>query len=37
MKEYFITKLTFREDENLIQDVFSYEYDGTGYANKNYS
>jgi hypothetical protein len=33
MKEYFITKLTFREDENLIQDVFSYEYDGTTLSN----
>jgi hypothetical protein len=27
-KEYFITKLSFREDGNLIQDVFSYELDG---------
>lgn len=27
-KEYFITKLLFREDAKLIQDVFAYEYDG---------
>lgn len=27
-KEYFITKLSFREDGKLIQDVFAYEYDG---------
>jgi hypothetical protein len=26
--EYFITKLTFREDEKLIKDVFAYESDG---------
>lgn len=26
--EYFITKLSFREDEKLIRDVFAYEYDG---------
>lgn len=29
MKEYFVTKLSFREDEKLISDVFAYEYDGT--------
>lgn len=28
-KEYFITKLSFREDGKLIEDVFAYEYDGT--------
>jgi hypothetical protein len=28
-KEYLITKLSFREDEKLIKDVFAYEYDGT--------
>jgi len=27
-KEYFITKLSFREDGNLIQNVFAYESDG---------
>lgn len=27
-KEYFITKLSFREDKKIIQDVFAYEYDG---------
>lgn len=27
-KEYFITKLSFREDGQLIQDVTAYEYDG---------
>ena len=27
-KEFFITKLSFKEDENLIKDVFAYEYDG---------
>lgn len=27
-KEFFISKLTFREDERLIKDVFLYEYDG---------
>lgn len=27
-KEYFITKLSFKEDEKLIQDVFAYEFDG---------
>lgn len=27
-KEYFITKLSFRDDEDLIKDVFAYEYDG---------
>ncbi len=26
-KEYFITKLSFRENERMIQDVFAYEYD----------
>jgi len=26
--EYFVTKLTFREDEDLIKDVFVYESDG---------
>jgi hypothetical protein len=26
--EYFVTKLSFREDENLIKDVFAYESDG---------
>lgn len=28
-KEYFVTKLSFREDERLIRDVFAYEYDGS--------
>lgn len=28
-KEYFITKLSFREDGKLIEDVFAYEFDGT--------
>jgi len=27
-KEYLITKLSFREDAKLIQDVFAYEWDG---------
>ncbi|MEW6616107.1 MAG: TIR domain-containing protein [Thermodesulfobacteriota bacterium] len=27
-REYFVTKLSFREDVNLIKDVFAYEYDG---------
>lgn len=27
-KEYFVTKLSFRENEKLIKDVFAYEYDG---------
>ena len=27
-KEYLITKLSFRENEKLINDVFVYEYDG---------
>lgn len=27
-KEYFITKLSFREDKILIEDIFAYEYDG---------
>lgn len=27
-KEFFISKLTFREDYRLIKDVFLYEYDG---------
>ena len=27
-KEYFITKLSFREQGDFIQDVFAYEYDG---------
>jgi hypothetical protein len=27
-KEYFITKLSFREDGKLIEDIFAYEYDG---------
>ena len=26
-KEYFITKLSFKDDEKLIKDVFAYEYD----------
>ena len=29
MKEYFITKLSFRDDEKLIRDFFAYEFDGT--------
>lgn len=29
MKEYFVTKLSFRDDEKLIRDVFAFEYDGT--------
>ena len=31
-KEYFITKLSFQEDKRLIQDVFSYEYDGQSFS-----
>ena len=27
-RESFVTKLSFREDGNLIKDVFAYEYDG---------
>jgi hypothetical protein len=27
-KEYFVTKLSFREDERLIKDVYAYEFDG---------
>ncbi|MFN8323970.1 MAG: TIR domain-containing protein [Chitinophagales bacterium] len=27
-KEYFVTKLSFKEDEKRIKDVFAYEYDG---------
>lgn len=27
-KEYFVTKLSFREDVDLIRDVYAYEYDG---------
>lgn len=27
-KEYFVTKLSFRENERLIKDVFAYEFDG---------
>lgn len=27
-KEYFISKLSFRDNERLIKDVFVYEYDG---------
>lgn len=27
-KEYFVTKLSFREEEKLIKDVYAYEYDG---------
>lgn len=27
-KEYFITKLSFKEDAKLIQDVYAYDYDG---------
>lgn len=27
-KEYFITKLSFREDAKYIKDVFAYEFDG---------
>jgi hypothetical protein len=27
-KEYFITKLTFRDDQRLIKDVLAYEFDG---------
>ncbi len=29
MKEYFVTKLSFRDDEKIIRDVFAFEYDGT--------
>lgn len=32
-KEYFITKLSFREDGKLIENVFSYEFDGTTLSN----
>ena len=32
-KEYFITKLSFREEGDLIQDVFAYEYDGQTLSN----
>lgn len=28
-KEYFVSKLSFREDERLIRDVTVYEYDGS--------
>jgi len=28
--EFFVSKLSFREDEKLIQDVFVYEYDENG-------
>jgi hypothetical protein len=28
MKEYFVTKLSFRDDEKLIRDVFAFEYNG---------
>lgn len=27
-KDYLITKLSFKDDQKLIQDVFAYEYDG---------
>lgn len=27
-KEYFVTKLSFRDDDQLIRDVFAYEFDG---------
>lgn len=27
-KEYFVTKLSFRDDERLIKDVYAYEFDG---------
>ncbi len=37
-KEYFITKLSFRENEKLIKDVFAYEYDGnTLSTGENYT
>jgi hypothetical protein len=32
-KEFFITKLSFRETERLISDVFAYEYDGNTLAD----
>lgn len=32
-KEYFISKLTFREDQKLIQDVFVYDYDGNSLSD----
>lgn len=28
IKEFFISKLTFRKDERFIKDVYLYEYDG---------
>lgn len=32
-KEYFITKLSFRNDQKLIRDVFAYEYDGNNLSD----
>jgi len=32
-KEYFVTRLSFREDEQLIRDVTIYEYDGESLDN----
>jgi hypothetical protein len=32
-KEYFVSKLSLREDENFIKDVYAYEYDGTSLSN----
>lgn len=32
-KEYFITRLSFREDEKMIQDVFAYEYNGNSLSD----
>lgn len=33
MKEYFITKLSFRDNEKIIRNVFAYEYDGITLSN----
>jgi hypothetical protein len=33
MKEYFVTKLSFRDNEKIIRDVFAYEYDGITLSN----
>lgn len=32
-KEYFVSKLSFREDEKLIRDTCVYEYDGKNLSN----
>lgn len=33
MKEYFVTKLSFRDNEKIIRDVFAFEYDGITLSN----